>query len=348
MTERGPRLRSSDVPAANPVEASIRRFDDFQRRHPLLALPIGVIRKYADDNGGILAALLTYYAFLSIFPFLLLAVTVLGFFLGEPDARSQLATFLSEFPVVGERLVENIQAIQARGLGLALGLIGTTWGSLGVLQAAQYAMAEIGDSPRVDRPNPFRRLGRSLFLTLAGLGTLLVVVWLIGRGMSAPRLDVSTAGEFLISVALTTAVIAFGYRVLAPGEPTFSRLWRGALTAGIAWTMLVGIGTYLATNQLRRASDLYGFFGVIIGLVAWMALASNFFVIGAEVNIVRERRLWPRTLLQPPIVDADETVLTSQVMKERRRPEQQISVEYSEPQRTEGRGDDEGRPNDIA
>ena len=177
---------------------------------------------------------------------------------------------------------------------------------------------------------------------------MLVVVWLIGRGMSAPRFDVSTTGEFLVSVALTTAMIAFGYRVLAPGEPTFSRLWRGALTAGIAWTMLVAIATYLATNQLRRASDLYGFFGVIIGLVAWMALASNFFVIGAEVNIVRERRLWPRTLLQPPIVDADETVLTSQVMKERRRPEQQISVEYSEPQRTEGRGDDEGRPADIA
>ena len=111
-----------------------------------------MIRKYADDNGGILAALLTYYAFLSVFPFLLLAVTVLGFFLGEPSARSELAAILSEFPIVGERLVANIQAIQARGVGLALGLIGTTWGSLGVLQAAQYAMSEITDRPRVDRP----------------------------------------------------------------------------------------------------------------------------------------------------------------------------------------------------
>lgn len=340
MTDADPKLRSSDVPAANPVEASVRRFDDFQRRHPSLALPVGVIRKYADDNGGILAALLTYYAFLSVFPFLLLAVTVLGFFLGEPSARSELAAILSEFPIVGERLVANIQAIQARGLGLALGLIGTTWGSLGVLQAAQYAMAEITDRPRVDRPNPFRRLGRSFSLTLAGLGTLLVVVWLIGRGMSAPRFDVSTVGEFVVSVALTTVMISVGYRVLSPGDPSLSVLWRGALTAGIAWTILVSVATYLATNQLRRASDLYGFFGVIIGLVAWMALASNFFVIGAEVNVVRERRLWPRTLLQPPIVDADETVLTSQVMKERRRPEQRIAVEYSPASPAENSEDD--------
>ena len=169
---------------------------------------------------------------------------------------------------------------------------------------------------------------------------MLVVVWLIGRGMSAPRFDVSTVGEFVVSVALTTVMISVGYRVLSPGDPSLSSLWRGALTAGIAWTILVSVATYLATNQLRRASDLYGFFGVIIGLVAWMALASNFFVIGAEVNVVRERRLWPRTLLQPPIVDADETVLTSQVMKERRRPEQRIAVEYSPTSPAEKREDD--------
>lgn len=107
----------------------------------------------------------------------------------------------------------------------------------------------------------------------------------------------------------------------------------------------MAVATYLATNQLQRASDLYGFFGVIIGLVAWMALASNFFVIGAEVNVVREHRLWPRTLLQPPIIDADEIVLTSQVMKERRRPEQRIAVEYLRTSPKEKSEDDQ--PTDV-
>ena len=80
--------------------------DGFQRRHPGAGYPIAVLYKYVDDTGGHLAALLTYYGFVSLFPLLLLASTVLGFVLsGDPHAQQAvLDSALSQFPVIGQQL----------------------------------------------------------------------------------------------------------------------------------------------------------------------------------------------------------------------------------------------------
>src|SRR5579875_206352 len=68
-----------------------RRADRLQRRHRWAGLPLAVLYKFVDDQGSYLAALLTYYGFLSLFPLLLLAVTVLGFVLhGNPHLQHQL------------------------------------------------------------------------------------------------------------------------------------------------------------------------------------------------------------------------------------------------------------------
>src|SRR5262245_45878450 len=68
-----------------------KRFDQFQRKHRAAGFPIGVVYKFGDDQGNYLAALLTYYAFLAIFPLLLLASTILGFVLqGDPDLQQEI------------------------------------------------------------------------------------------------------------------------------------------------------------------------------------------------------------------------------------------------------------------
>lgn len=59
----------------------VSRFDAYQRRHRWLGVPIAVVYKFVDDQGGYLAALITYYGFLSLFPLLLIFSTVLGFLL---------------------------------------------------------------------------------------------------------------------------------------------------------------------------------------------------------------------------------------------------------------------------
>ena len=68
----------------NPIERAIRRVDAAQQRHKASAFVFGVIKKYGDDNGGVLAASLAHSAFVSLFPLLLVLVTILGLALRRP------------------------------------------------------------------------------------------------------------------------------------------------------------------------------------------------------------------------------------------------------------------------
>src|SRR3954452_13831946 len=80
--------------------------DRLQQRRPKVGLPIAVVYKYADDSGGYLAALITYYAFVSLFPLLLILTTALGIVLaGHPGLQQRIeASALSQFPVIGDDL----------------------------------------------------------------------------------------------------------------------------------------------------------------------------------------------------------------------------------------------------
>ena len=72
--------------------APVKKFDGFQQRNRALRVPFAVIKKFGDDQAGSLAALVAYYAFFSLFPLLLVFVTVLGFVLhGDPSAQKSVA-----------------------------------------------------------------------------------------------------------------------------------------------------------------------------------------------------------------------------------------------------------------
>jgi membrane protein len=81
----------------------VRAFDRFQQRHRWLAIPMAVIRKFGNDQAGSLAALVAYYAFFSLFPLLLVFVTILGFVLqGDASAQKSIEnSVLGQFPIIG-------------------------------------------------------------------------------------------------------------------------------------------------------------------------------------------------------------------------------------------------------
>src|SRR3954453_13976488 len=97
----------------------VDRLDDFQRRHRIVGFPIGVVYKFFDDQGGYLAAVIAYYAFVAIFPILLIASAVLGFVLqGHPSLQDEILTSaLAQFPIVGDQLgrPEGMQGSAAAG-----------------------------------------------------------------------------------------------------------------------------------------------------------------------------------------------------------------------------------------
>jgi membrane protein len=127
--------------------------DRLQRRSRVAGFFIAVIYKYVDDQGSYLAALITYYAFVSLFPALLLLTTVLGVVLvGRPELQEQiLQSAVAQFPVIGQQLGQP-QGLSGGTAGVVVGIVGALYGGLGVGQAVQNAMNTLWAVPRNDRP----------------------------------------------------------------------------------------------------------------------------------------------------------------------------------------------------
>ena len=293
----------------NRAERLVRRLDRYQRRHRSTAFAFGVVKKFGDDRGGALAALLTYYGFLSLFPLLLLLVTGLGFVVGNDPAlqRRLLHSALAEFPIIGAQIQQNIHALRANGFGLAIGIVGV-----------------IG----VQRPNFWTRLGRGLrVLVILGLGVGGTSV-LIGLGSQASHATVTRVALLAAPAPLNVGLFLAGYRTLTGPQVSLGDQLPGAVGAGIAWTALQALGGYLVAHQLRHASQVYGFFGVVLGVVSWLYLLAQITIYAAEANAVRVQHLWPRSIVQPPLTKPDELALAAIARREERRPEESVDVTF--------------------
>jgi len=177
----------------------------------------------------------------------------------------------------------------------------------------QNAMNKIYAVPRADRPALHLLYGRSLAL-VAILGLSVVVT----TGLSALSTAAGSyggagvdaalrAGAVVVSMLVNAGFVLFAYRVLTVGARPVLQLWPGALTASVLWQVLQAVGTYLIEHQLRGATATYGLFGIVLGLLSWIYLAALILVLGAEINVVRAERLYPRSLLAPY---PDDTALT--------------------------------------
>src|SRR5215207_1835188 len=283
------------------------RLDRFQRRHHAAGYPLAVIYKFVDDQGNYLTAMITYYAFLSLFPLLLLLTSILGFALhDDPELQERvLDSALSRLPVIGQQLGENVQSLQGSTVAVVVGLLGSLYGSLGVVQAAQNAFNEVWAVPRNSRPNPLRARLLSLgMLVVLGFGavvsTALSAVSSVADRIGDAELD--SGLRVLLSLGamvLNVALLAFAFRWLTARSVGTRTVLPGAIGAAIAWQILQSIGTYYLGNTLRGTSATYGLFGVVLGLLVWLYLSAFAVVLGAEANAVLARRLWPRALLTP-------------------------------------------------
>ncbi len=315
------------------------RLDEFQRRHTWLGLPLGVIYKFIDDQGGYLAALITYYSFVSLFPLLLLLVSVLGYTLdGDPSLQQALlGSALQQLPIVGPQLRENVGAIHGSQAGVILGLLGAVYGGLGVSVAIQTALNRVWAVPRFARPDPVlsRLRGLMLFVLLGALVLITTAVTAVGSVAASIGYGGSWLRFAAIAVAMAANVGAFlvGFRVLTARDVRLADLVPGAVCAGVAVQVLQMGGALFASNALSGASAIYGVFGLVLGLLAYLYLQSVIVVFCAEVNAVRARRLWPRNLLTPFVTDvaltaADRASYRSYVDAERFTPSQQVETTF--------------------
>lgn len=312
-----------------------RRVDAFQQRHAILGFPLAVVYKFFDDYGTYLSALVTYYAFVSIFPLLLLASTVLSIVLqGHPQIQQELIdSALSEFPVIGDQL-KTPQGLSGSWTAIVVGSLVALYGALGAAQAIQYVSNQVWMVPRNNRPNPFVARGKSfLIILIMGFGVF---------GVSLANIIISRwtffgehSGLIADTVAFPVIVISIGLIFQLSASATL-RPWHilpGAVVAAIALRILQGFGASYVSGVVARSSSVNGVFAIVLGLLAFILLIAMSLVFAMEINVVWDKRLFPRSLLTPftdnvELTRADRELYAGRARIQRFKGFQDIDVEF--------------------
>jgi YihY family inner membrane protein len=307
----------------------IQRFDRFQQGHKGWAIPMAVIKKFGDDQAGNLAALVAYYAFFSIFPLLLVFTTILGFVLqGNSDLYDKVTNgVLAQLPVIGTQL--HTHALSGKVSALVIGLVTSLWAGLGVTQAAQNALDKVWAVPFKDRANFLHSRLRGLLLLMC-LGVMFVAsavaTALVTTVLSGPLVKI---GGYAITVAVNFSLYMLAFRFLTSVTVPTRCLWLGAGVGALFLTVMQLVGTIYVKHVVSHASNTYGTFATVIGLLVWLHLIAQLTLYAAELNVVVMRRLWPRTLLGPPEEPADQETLRALAKVEERHDTEQVDVSFN-------------------
>lgn len=320
----------------NPIETQIRKIDTWQQRHRVPALAFAVIKKFGDDQAGNLVALLTYYAFLATFPLLLALSGILGLVLkGNPSLQASIQTSaLAEFPIIGTQLNSQVglSSLGHSAPALTIGIIGAILGGRGLANALQNTQNTLWNVPKVSRPgfpaNYLRSLG---LLGLLGVGTIVSTgaAWLVGASHMLGFTGVSIKIlAFILSTAIGVILFFAAFRIAVANMVATRDLILGAIVSSVVWQILLSLAGVIINHELKHAQAIAGFFGIVLGLLAWFGLQATAIVYAIEADVVRAHHLWPRSIVQPPLTQADKNYLAETVAVEKRRPEQKISVEF--------------------
>ena len=308
------------------IQDVLRRIDQIQQQNSMLGFIYGVVKKFGDDQAGYLAALIAYYAFFSLFPLLLVFVTILGFVLSShPDLRQKVVdTVASKIPLLDPN---QLKTLHGSGIGLAIALVLTVLAGIGVIMAFEHAMDEIWGVPKHRRPNFLVSRSRALImLAVLGVAALGATVVSSLSGLGGIFAVIGPVG----SAALNIAILVVAFKVLTSADVSWQDVIPGAIVGGIALAILQIGGALFVQRTLKNANRTYGQFATVIALLSWLYLGAQITIYAAEINVVKAKRLWPRSLTEGP-TEADRTVYAGRAKAEEQRPDETVDVRFDAP-----------------
>ena len=314
-------------------DAQVKKLDAFQQQHSWLGFPMAVLKKFGEDQGGNLAAVLSYYAFFSLFPLVAVFVTLLGFVLeSAPTVRAKVQSAVtSQFSNLAPQS-GTFDRIHGSWWVLVIGVLAALWSGLAVANAAQTAFNGIYDVAYADRPDFIHRVGRSVVIVLAGfllLATTVISGYITSPlGTHAPG-AVSKALGVLVSVALDFALFLFLFRWLTARPVTWRAALPGAAIAAVAFAALQLAATALISHYVQGAKGASAAVGAVIGVLSWFYLQARITLLSAAVNVVLQFKLWPRAMRQPPGTRADKKAYEMQAEEARFRRDEIVEVDLA-------------------
>ena len=262
------------------------------------------LREFSDDECTDLAAALTYYAVLAIFPALLALISLLGI-VGQGRATSDALLGIVEDLGPASAVetlrgpLEQLTQTSAAGLALVAGILGALWSASGYVGAFSRAMNRVYE---IEEGRPFWKL-RPMMIIVTLVAVLLIGVVLILLVVSGPLAEaVGNAlglGEtavtvwgiakwpvLLLAVALVVAVLY--YATPNVQQPKFRWISIGALVAIGVWVLAsVLFGVYVA--NFSSYNKTYGSLAGIIVFLLWLWITNLSLLFGAELDAEIER-----------------------------------------------------------
>ena len=280
----------------------LETIDRWQRRRRWLGFAVGVAKRYVEDGAVRHGARIAYYAFFSVFPLMLAFVSILGFVLEDNAELRQdiLDSTYADMPVVGPFIRSDIDAIggsghRARDRDRRRAVGGPR----------HHARARAGDGPRVERPaGRAARLGRAPGTgarDAAGRRPGLLASSVLGGVAASGELGAGARDRRVVPALARRRCAGPALRLPAAdgGRPRLRELLPGVALAAVGLLVLQALGGRYVEATIGRATDTYGLFATVIGLLSWLSLAAQLILIAAELNAVAGLRLWPRSLTGP-------------------------------------------------
>ena len=287
------------------LDRVVDRTDQWQQHNRVAAPTYAVIKKFGDDQANDLVVGLGWYGFTSIYPLLLVVVTIFGF-VGAASLGNGIVSTLHQFPVIGSEFnpAKGSSRLHGNVAGLVVGLVLLVYGAQGVTQTAQRAMAKVWDIPKKELPGFLARLGRSIGALVVIGGSFVANAALGAVATAGARTYAVRVPVILAMVVINILSYAVAFRVLTPKAVRTRSLLPGAIAAAIGFTALITVGSGLVAHQIRNSSETYGQFAVVIGLVGFLLILAKISMYAAELNVVLDRHLWPRPLREDKKTDA--------------------------------------------
>jgi membrane protein len=305
------------------------RFNMFQQRHAVLSFPYAVIKKYGDDEAAYEGALITYYGFLSLFPLLIVATSLINIVARHDEAlRGRFIAALNNyFPIVGDQLQSNVHSMGSSGAALVIGILITLYGARGGAAAVQHALNHVWQVPRPKRAGFPKAAFKSLSIIVVGGVGLLTAAVLSSLATSLGHSAMYKLIPSLISIVLLFGVFSFIFKVGTDGAIVgYKGAAIAALVSAIGLQILQTLGGYYITHELKGLRSLYGTFALVLGLLAWIYLQAQLVLYALEIASVKHLQLWPRSLDADDLTEQDKRAYELYAQKERYAEQEDVEV----------------------
>jgi len=291
---------------AQQAKARLERFDQWQQQRPWAAVPMAVFKKFSEDQSSNLASMVAFWAFFSIFPLLLVFVTVLAYVLPASTKTNVLGHIASFFPLLHP---STIGTLSGSWWTLLVGMATALWSGLAVVKTLQTAFNAVWEVPMSERPKFVEQLKRSLLVLLTvGLGLVISTVISGFVTGSSEGIHLGWAGKlagYVISILLDIGLVVAAFRMLTDREITTRDVLPGGVFTGIVFWILQQLSSFIISSHLQSAQGTYGTFATVITMLWWFYLQSQITMLGAQLNVVLKRHMWPRSLIGGPDTHAD-------------------------------------------